>query len=350
MSTVITSSPAVRTWRDIQQSIAPKAMSSEGRKRLLAGTVKSMAALFALGLGGWGAYEIFNTWERNPMAIKSPVKSEPIKTVETRSDGVLDKAWVTRVLALPKNAGLMDLDLPALQARLMNTGQVRNAVLTRKFPATLVVMIEERWPVVRVHAQLGDAAPKDLLVARDGVIYDGSCYDPAMIGSLPYLADVGLKRMKGQFQLVPGMDKVADLLMTAQVNIPALFRNWSVVSLARFEADGFIIVRSKEIKEIIFGTRDRVGDFHRQIAMLDMIVAEGRIQPENPAVSVNLALGETKGGAQVPVVFGTPIVQPAGTGTNRSAPTRPPLEAPSVRATASRNVLFTSITFPSREL
>ena len=136
MSTLVTTNPPTRTWRDIQQSIAPKAMSSEGRKRLLIGTVKSVAALLALGLGGWGAYELFNIWERNPMAIKSPVKSEPVKTVEMRSDGVLDKAWVTRVLALPKNAGLMELDLHALQMRLMETGQVRNAVLTRKFPAT----------------------------------------------------------------------------------------------------------------------------------------------------------------------------------------------------------------------
>jgi len=350
MSTVISSSPSARTWRDIQQSIAPKAMSSEGRKRLLAGTIKSMAALFALGLAGWGAYELFNTWDRNPMAIKSPVKSEPIKTVETRSDGVLDKAWVTSVLALPKNAGLMELDLQALQARLMNTGQVRNAVLTRKFPATLVVMLEERWPVVRVNAQIGDAAPKDLLVARDGVIYDGSCYDPGMVASLPYLAGVSLKRVKGQFQLVPGMDKVADLLMTAQVNIPTLFRNWQIISLARYEADGFIIVRSKEIKEIVFGTLDN--DFRRQIARLDLVVESGRIQVENPAVSVNLALGETKGGvgAQVPVVFGTPPAQPAGSGSNRLAPTRPPVEAPSAHAAAPRPSLFTSISFPSREL
>jgi cell division protein FtsQ len=171
-----------------------------------------------------------------------------------------------------------------------------------------------------------------------------------MVGSLPYLSDVGLKRVKGQFQLVPGMDKVADLLMTAQVNIPALFRNWSIVSLARYEADGFIMVRSKEIKEIVFGTRDKVGDFRHQIALLDMVVSEGRIQAENPAVSVNLALGEMKGGAQVPVVFGTPTALPVGSGSNRSAPTRPPVEAPSARAAAPHPSLFTSITFPSREL
>lgn len=351
MSNAITTAPQARTWRDIQQTIAPKAMSSEGRKRLAAGTVKSMAALFALGLGAWGAYEIFNTWGRNPMAIQSPVKSEPIKTVETRSDGVLDKAWVARVLALPKNAGLMEVDLHALKAKLLATGQVRQAVIDRKFPATLVVKLEERWPVVRVHAQVGDAPPKDLLVARDGTIYEGSCYDPAMVASLPYLADVGLKRAKGQFLPVEGMDKVADLLATAQANAPALFRNWQIVSLARYEADGFVIVRAKDIKEIVFGTRDN--DFYRQIARLDIVVSEGRITPENPAVSVNLGLGETTGSAQVPVVFGTPLAVPATQGNNRSAPTRPVAQPQAVRpAPAAAPALFTSIHFPSpsREL
>ena len=348
MSTLVTTNPPARTWRDIQQSIAPKAMSSEGRKRLLIGTVKSVAALLALGLGGWGAYELFNIWERNPMAIKSPVKSEPVKTVEMRSDGVLDKAWVTRVLALPKNAGLMELDLHALQMRLMETGQVRNAVLTRKFPATLVVMLEERWPVVRIHAQIGEAAPKDLLIARDGVIYDGVCYDPSVIGSLPYLAEVNLKRIRGQFQPVEGMDKVAELLSTARANIPELSRNWQIVSLARYNADGFIIVRSKEIKEIIFGTREN--DFYKQIAQLDLVVEVGHLQADHPAVSVNLAIGETQGGAQVPVVFETPSAPASASGANKSPGSKLPAQAPSTRTAPQRPVLFGSIYFPSREL
>ncbi len=344
MSNALTTTPSVRTWRDIQQSIAPKAMSSEGRRRLLARTIKSAAALLALGLAGWGAYELFNTWGSNPMAIKSPVKSEPVKTVETRTDGVLDKAWITRVLSLPKQAGLMELDLQELQTRLLRTGQVRNAVLTRKFPATLVVMIEERWPVVRIHAQIGDTPARDLLVARDGVVYEGSCYDPAMVASLPYLADVGLKRVKGEFQPLDGMDKVADLLATAQMNVPRLFNNWQVVSLARYEADGFIIVQSKDIKKIVFGTRE--SDFYRQIARLDLVVAEGRIQVENPAESVNLALG----GSQVPVVFGAAQLVVPSAGGNRSTPTRPVERAPSARNEPARQNLFTSIYFPSREL
>lgn len=348
MSSIASANPPVRTWRDIQQSIAPKAMSSEGRKRLAVATVKSMLALLAIGFAGWGGFELYQTWERNPMAIKAPVKSEPVKAVEMHTDGVLDKAWVTRVLALPKNIGLMELDLQALQTRLIETGQVRNAVLTRKFPATLIVMLEERWPVARIHAQMGDAAPKDLLVARDGVIYEGMCYDPGMVGSLPYLADMSLKRMHGQFLPINGMDRVAELLTTAHVNIPSIYRNWQIVSLARYDADGFIIVQSKEIKQIIFGTRE--SDFYKQIAQLNLLVEDGYLSAEHPAVSVNLAIGETQAGAQVPVVFEMPPA-PAASGTNKSPAVKPVNQAPSTRVAPTRPILFGNLHFPtSREL
>jgi cell division protein FtsQ len=346
MSTYVNANPPVRTWRDIQQAIAPKAMSSEGRKRLLVGTVKSVSVLFALCLSGWGLYEAMRTWEQNPMAIKSPVKSAPVKTIDSRSDGVLDKAWVTRTLALPKNAGLMELDLQALQARLMDSGQVRTAVLTRKFPTTLLVMVEERWPVARVRAQLAGESPKDMLVARDGVIYEGVGYDSAVVGSLPYLADVALRATRGHFHPLEGMDKVAELLSLAHANIPALYRNWQIVSLARYVADGFIIVRSKEVKEITFDSRE--SDFYQQIAKLDLIVEAGHIESDHPAISVNLAIGETQGGAQVPVVFETPPSTSA-TGSSKSSAGRPVTPAPSTRVAPQRPALFTNLHFSSRE-
>lgn len=348
MSTIATTNPQVRTWRDIQQSITPRAMSPEGRKRLVIGTTKSVAALVALGLAGWGGYELMQTWETNPAAIRAPVKSEPVKVVETHSDGVLDKDWVLRVLSLPKDASLMELDLPALQARLLQSGQVKTAVLTRKFPSTLIVMLEERWPVARIHAQIGESDPKDLLVARDGVIYDGMCYDAGLVGGLPYLADVTLRRIHGQFQPIPGMDKVAELLTTAKVNIPDLYRNWQIVSLARYESDGFIVVHARDIKDIIFGTREN--DFYKQIAQLDLIVEVGHLETDHPAISVNLAIGDTQGGAQVPVVFEPATAPQPAAGAGKTPPTRPAGQAPSTRVAPQRPTLFTNIHFPSREL
>ncbi len=343
MSTHVNTIPPTRTWRDIQQSIAPKAMSSEGRKRLQVATAKTVVVLFVLGLVGWGLFEGMQLWDQNPMAIKSPVKSAPVKFVEVRSDGVLDQAWVTRTLALPKTAGLMELDLSALQTRLLESGQVRTAVLTRKFPETLVVMLEERSPVLRLRAQVGAAAAKDWLVARDGVIYEGVGYEVTLLGTLPYLADVSLKRVQGRFPPIEGMDKVADLLSTAHANVPELYSGWQVVSLARFVLDGEIIVRSKDIKEITFGTRE--SDFFKQVAQLDLIVETGHVQADHPALSINLAVG----GSQVPVVFEKPAVSAPGVKTNFI--TRPVAPTPAVRSEPRRpSAIFTTLYFPSREL
>jgi hypothetical protein len=276
------------------------------------------------------------------MAVKSPVKSAPVKYVDSRSDGVLDHGWVTRTLALPKTAGLMELDLHALRTRLLESGQVRTAVLTRKFPETLVVMIEERSPVLRVRAQVGTSPAKDLLVARDGVIYDGVGYDATLIATLPYLAEVPLKLVQGRFQPVDGMDKVADLLSTAHANIPSLYSGWYVVSLARYALDGEIIVRSKDIKEITFGTRE--SDFFKQVAQLDLIVETGHVQADHPALSINLAVG----GSQVPVVFETPAASAPGAKNNST--TRPAAPAPALRSEPQRpSAYFTNLHFPSRE-
>jgi cell division protein FtsQ len=281
------------------------------------------------------------------MAIQSPVKSMPVKALSLRSDGVLDKAWVTRTLALPKNAGLMELDLFALKARLLESGQIHTVVLSRKFPDTLVVMIEERTPVARVRAQVGAAQPRDLLVARDGVVYEGVSYDPALIGSLPYLADVGMKLVRGHYKPIEGMDKVAELLSTAHANIPALYRNWQIVSLAHYEADGFIIVRSREVKEITFGTRE--SDFFKQVALLDMVVSEAHLQADYPARSVNLAIGESEsqGCAQVPVVLETP--PNVNSQAKPTAPAmRPATPAPTAHSAPQRPALFTNLRLNSR--
>ena len=340
MNTHVNTLPQVRTWRDIQQSIAPKAMSSEGRKRLIVATAKTVAFLSVLCLSGWGLYEGMQTWEQNPMAIKSPGKSVPVKFIDARSDGVLDNGWVARTLALPKTAGLMELDLYALRNRLLESGQVRTAVLTRKFPETLVVMIEERSPVLRVRAQVGSAPAKDLLVARDGVIYDGVGYEPALLNTLPYLADVPLKMAQGRFQPIEGMDKVADLLSTARANIPALYSGWHVVSLSRYALDGEIVVQSKDIKEITFGTRE--SDFFKQIAQLDLIVETGHVQADHPALSVNLAIG----GVQVPVVF----EKAAGAEPGETKNTKPGAPSSKIRTEPQRpSTYFTNIHFSPRE-
>lgn len=319
MSKTATLPPAARSWRDIPQEIAPRAMSSEGRKRLTFGTLKLGAIVISIVATAWGAFEVWNTWQHEPTKLAAPVKSQPVKTITLRTDGVLDRAWAERTLALPRNVSLMELDLYSLRTRLLASGQARSAVLTRKFPDTLAVTLEERSPVVRVKAQIGDDAPREFLVARDGTVFVGAGFSPDLINSLPWLAGVKLVRAEAGFEPIAGLDKVADLLGATAANAPALYRDWRIISLQRFATDEEIVVQAGRVSEIVFGLRE---PFFSQIARLDLILDHTQAQTEKPLRKVNLAVG----GAQVPVALDDPA--PSGKTAAASdvwtAPRRPP--------------------------
>lgn len=284
-----------RSWRTIRQDVTPRAMSARGRRRRQIAWLKVVSLVALTGAAGWGIYEMVHTWENDRAAIASAVKSEPVKDIVIVTDGVLGKDWAARLLALPRNTTLMALDLAALREKLIAVGQVRVAVLTRSFPDTLVINLQERTPVARIQVE-DRLEKKQLLVAKDGVVYEGVGYDKALLATLPWLADFRLRRTEdGQgYAPIDGMKQVSDLLTTAQLQAPHLYREWLFVSLARLATHEEIAVKAQDIPEIVFSAKQ---DFFRQIAQLDMIVDETKRTLTDPQIqSVNLALGP-----QVPV-------------------------------------------------
>lgn len=319
MSKSESGNPVARTWRDIPQTVAPRAMSSTGRRRLAFSTAKTIAAVVIGGATLWGGFEIWRTLQDAPTRLTSPGKSEPVRHFDVRTDGVLDQAWVVRVLALPKDAGLMELDLFALQTRLIEGGQVYSAVLSRRFPDTLVVTLQERTPVVRIRAAVGAAEPQDFHVARDGTVFAGVGFPESLTESLPWLKVSALVRSGAGFAPLGGLEKVADLLLVAQANAPALYRSWSVVDIDRLQTDGEIVVSCSTMAypghrtEVIFGTRE---DFLTQVAFLDSTLEQIAQRPNLPPPSrINLAVG----GRQVPVAF-TPSKAANPTMSNQGSP------------------------------
>lgn len=259
-----------RSWRTIRQDVTPRAMSARGRRRRQMAALKAIALVSLLGGSAWGVYEMVHTWETDRAAIASAVKSEPVKDIVVVTDGVLGKDWAARTLALPRNVTLMALDLSALREKLIAFGQVRVAVLTRSFPDTLVVNLQERTPVARLQVEDG-LQKKQLLVARDGVVYEGVDYDKALLATLPWLDGFKLRRAEGGNGYAPidGMKSVADLLTTAQLQAPHLYREWLFVSLARLATHGEVVVRAQDVPEIVFTAKQ---DFFVQLAKLDYMI------------------------------------------------------------------------------
>jgi cell division protein FtsQ len=298
MSQPATIPPFSRSWKDIRQGVSPRAMSKEGRRRMVFASVKFAALCVFLFGGIWAAVEVYQTWESDPARLKEPVKAVPLRQIVFATDGVLERAWLDQTLALPASTSLMTLDLAALESRLLASGQVQSVVLRRRFADnTLMVTVQERTPVARVMVQIGEASPRMRLVARDGVVYEGVGYERTVLERLPWLDGIQLRRtVKNGFEPIEGMERVAGLLTAAQGLIPLLCADWQVVSLARLASDQEIIVRSREIPEIIFDARDAPGNFPRQLAKLAYIVESLKAHDAPPMKRVNLALG-----GQVPV-------------------------------------------------
>ncbi|HEX3729813.1 MAG TPA: FtsQ-type POTRA domain-containing protein [Opitutaceae bacterium] len=286
--------PASRSWKDIPQQVKPRAMSSGGRRRLLLGAVGwagGLAAAAALGAGVWLVSE---SW-RNPASIPG-AKPMPIRDIAlVDPNGVLDRAWLVRTLALPPGATLGSLDLPQLRARILASGQVAEAALFRIYPAALSVHVTERAPVARVRAQAAAGAPRTYLVARDGTVYDGLGYPPAVVSSLPWLDGVKLQRRGGGFAPLGGVagegahPGAADLLAQAKLQAEHLYRTWRVVSLAKLDSDGEIVVRPAAGPVVTFGTQE---DFSRQLAKLDWLLDTLRARGAGAsAIDLSLAYG-----------------------------------------------------------
>ncbi len=285
--------PPGRSWRNIRQEVSAPAMSRKGRRRQIAAWLK-LGALFAFVVAaGWGIFLVAHSWETDRTALATAVQSEPVRHVVLITDGVLTQSWAAGELALPKSASLMSLELRPLRDRLLTSGQVRIAVLARQFPDTLVVTLQERTPVARVQAGDSFGATKQLLVAKDGVVYDGLNYSKTMLTGLPWLDGIRLVKSGTGFEPVAGMADVASLLATAQQEAPHLYRGWLIVSLARLASDDEIMVRAQDIPEIIFS---RKNDFFKQVARLDYVIDAARVLPDPTLKSIDLSLN-----GQVPV-------------------------------------------------
>ncbi len=289
--------PRSRSWRDIPQQVRPRAMSPEGRRRVALAVLRGLAGAATVALAGWLAWQVAALMRPAPGGVLAEGRARPLRPPVLVTNGVLTNAWLGRTLALPSGATLMSLDLFRLRARLLAEGQVSAATVERNPPDGLTVRITERSPVARLMAQVGREEPRPWFVARDGMVFAGTGFDPALVATIPWLDGVRLARRGAGFAPIPGMAAAADLLALAQLEADPLYRTWRVVSLARVESDGLLEVRTRDGLSILFST---TGDYLRQLARLDLLVAAAKADPLHPLREVNLALG-----SQVPVRFGT---------------------------------------------
>ncbi len=287
--------PSTRSWRDIPQEVKPRAMSRTGRKRHSMEIAKVVCGVLFIAAAAWGTVALVNAFEYQPQKIAKATQSAPLRRLTLNTDGVLSRDWVLRTLAIAPKASLMEVDLDVLHPRLLASGQIRMALLSKSFPDTLNVTLTERSPVARIKVQDGDGPLRELFVARDGVVFEGEGFDQRLVDELPFLTEgVRLVRSKsGGIAPIPGMEVVSDLLTKARYEGGQLYSLFKHISLARLASDGEIEVRSPECEGLVFNTRD---DFFRQIAYLDYIFNMRDVlqpSPEAPLARIDLSHGRS---------------------------------------------------------
>ena len=299
----------------------PRAMSTGGRWRLVMAVVRVVAVAALLGLLAWGGWMVIAALQRDPSRIPAAARVGPMKPPELKfTDGVLDNAWLARTLELPPNASLLELDLEKLRGRVLADRQVLTATLTRLFPDRLVVQITERMPIARIRVDIG-GVQRDLLVARDGVLFLGTGFDPGMLKTLPWLDGIAIARDGAGFRPVPHMDIVGRLIADAQFSAPHQYFHWLSVSLARLESDRELEVTLKSGTKAMFSAK---GNFFLQLAIFDEIIERTARVPGTSA-RVDLTLGR-----EVPVTLEpAPLTDGKGSHASTAAPVFPLFPSPS---------------------
>jgi hypothetical protein len=294
--------PFAQSWRDIRQSVNPRTMTPHGLRRLGSNVLQmAFSLLFLGGAAGVGAY-LWHGYDTPANTLAPVVKAVPLREVVVLTDGVLAKDWVVERLALPEGVALVAIDLDAAKTALEGDGQVRSAVVSRDFPDTLVVTMEERVPVARALAALEPGGkPETLFLARDGTVYRGRNYDTAMVAALPWIDGVRLVRRGAGFEPVEGMNRVSDLILAVRQDAPHLAAEFRVVSLAGLPR---LIVRTPAIREVVFEGGASANTFRQQLARLDYILDDHRRQADAPGIErLDLSIA-----AQVIVKYARPAV------------------------------------------
>ena len=75
-------------------------------------------------------------------------RSLPVQRIVFRTDGALTQKWFTNWMGPLRSLSLAEINLSKLHQNLIAEDQVLSAQIIRKFPATLIVFIKERDPLL----------------------------------------------------------------------------------------------------------------------------------------------------------------------------------------------------------
>lgn len=257
------------SWRTINQG-GLKGVSTHAKKRFISKYIKFIFIFIFSIILIFSAVSIIFFYKKNwSISLISPVKN-----FEIRTNGTLTQSLLIPYINLPKDIGIMNVDIFELQKRLETLSQIREATIERQFPDTIKISIEEYIPIVKVITTDQMGKRLGLLVSKEGQVFRGYGYSSKKIKTLPYLTGIHLYKSGNYFKNIPNMDYVKELITCAQSESPKLYKSWQSISLEYCQygnksLGAFIKVKTKNLGEIIFAPEK----FDMQLMRLNSIVS-----------------------------------------------------------------------------
>lgn len=264
-----TSAHGAQSWRDLAGPRQTRVNSRVSRKRRWLPLIRRLGGLLLLLVIAGGLFRLVQMLDQGTREV---VIVNPIEAIRFYTDGVLTEDWLDETLDLKIGTPIMDVDIFALKEQLEESVQVKSASVERSFPSDLQIEIIERKPAMRLLTVDPDGKRRLRLVARDGVVYQGTGYSISALKQLPYLQPY--QRRDGAYFPLEGIERVVELLDIASSKQPKLFNTWQVVSLQHYDGrtslPGQVIeIRSSMIAKIVFSASK---DFTLQMDRLTYIL------------------------------------------------------------------------------
>lgn len=232
----------------------------------------------------------------SPAPLVPELASEPVKSIQLRTNGVIREATIWELIGGEGSTAepLDKIDIFALKGRLESIGQVRAAIIEKRYPSSLVVELDEYHPVAQIRA-MRDGTQTPLLVSREGVVFQGKDYPNTVVHALPFLnLAPGMLRVRGDdYEDIPGMETVSELLDVTRVYQPRLYASWRVIDLTRYDPSpspvlSLITVRTSDRVEITF----RPESFAEQLRRLDFILSQAASKSVPPLKAIDLSFSD----------------------------------------------------------
>ncbi len=164
--------------------------------------------------------------------MKPCLRPQPMRSLSLSSNGVISKEWVEKHVNIPFGEDLMRIDLLALKKQLEAYRQIISAEISRVFPDTLHIQLQECQAAAKLFILKGNKRFVRL-VATDGKIFCPVAYSRQTVNALPSLSNVSKNIIKDRAILQ--FQKINNVLDTIMRHHPDFYARIARISLKNFD-------------------------------------------------------------------------------------------------------------------